>query len=226
VAIVTRTPRGKQTVSRVTDELSAAQVIGPRSAFDLRAVTQLIGAVLLGLFLIAFLLAFLPWLVGKAATSAVEGLMRQLGFAQFRADNVVDWLLVFGIGLAAVCFFVIVAVAIAGLANFLAARVTFRRFRGAAVRASQKMQVDDREPTAPREVTGRASRPYEQRTLEELQSEASRRGIRGRSKMKKAELIQALRGRSGPGTLSVRPGTRETDGSGSRRSAGSRRRGS
>jgi hypothetical protein len=71
--------------------------------------------------------------------------------------------------------------------------VSFRRFRGAAVRASQQMQVDDREPTAPFEATGRAARPYEQRTLEELHAEAQRRGIQGRSKMKKAELIQALR---------------------------------
>jgi hypothetical protein len=185
----------KQAVERVTDELSAAHVIGPRSAFDLKAVTQLVGATLLGFFLIAFMLAFLPWLVGKAATSAVEGLMRQLGFAQFRADNVVDWLLVFGIGLAAVCFFMIVAVVIAGLANFLSARVTFRRFRGAAVRASRRMQVDDREPTAPPEATGRDARPFEQRTLEELHAEAQRRGVAGRSKMKKAELIEALRRR-------------------------------
>jgi Rho termination factor, N-terminal domain len=186
----------KQAVERVTDELSSAHVIGPRSAFDLKAVTQLIGAILLGLFLIAFMLAFLPWLVGKAMTSAVEGLMRQLGFAQFRADNVVDWLLAFGIGLAAVAFFVMVAVVLAGLANFLSARVSFRRFRGAAVRASQRMQVDDREPTAPVGANGRASLPYEQRTLEELHAEAQRRGIPGRSKMRKAELIKVLRRRT------------------------------
>jgi hypothetical protein len=185
----------KQAVGRVTDELSSARVIGPRSAFDLRAVTQLVGAVLLGIFLIAFLLAFIPWLVGKAMTSAVEGLMRQLGFAQFRADNVVDWLLAFGIGLAAVAFFVVVAVVIAGLANFLSARVTFRRFRSAAVRANRQLQVDEREPTAPPQATGRAARPYEQRTLEELHAEAQRRGIPGRSKMKKAELVRALRRR-------------------------------
>lgn len=195
VAIETRTQRGKQAVGRVTDELSAAQVIGPRSAFDLRAVTQVFGALLLGLFLIAFMLAFLPWLLAKAMTSAVEGLMRQLGFAQFTADNVVDWLLVFGIGLAAVVVFLVIAVVIAGLANFLSARVSFRRFRGAAVRASQRMQVDDREPTAPLGANGRASRPYEQRTLEELHAEARRRGIPGRSKMNKTQLIRTLRRR-------------------------------
>jgi hypothetical protein len=185
----------KQAVDRVTVELSATQVIGPRSAFDLKAVAQVVGAVLLGLFLIAFMLAFVPWLLAKGMTSAVEGLMRQVGFAQFRADNVVDWLLVFAIGLAAVVVFVVVIVVIAAIANFLSARVSFRRLRGAAVRASQSMQVDDREPTAPPEATGRATRPYEQRTLEELHREAQRRGIPGRSKMKKAELIQALRGR-------------------------------
>jgi hypothetical protein len=205
----------KQAVGRVTDELSAAQVIGPRSAFDLKTVAQVVGAFLLGAFLIAFMLAFLPWLLAKGMTSAVEGLMRQLGFARFSADNVVDWLLVFGIGLAAVAFFLIVALLVAAIANFLAARVTFRRFRGAAVRASQQLQVDEREPTAAADTTGRDSRPYEHRTLEELQAEAKRRGIRGRSKMKKAELIRALRGRSAAGVLSALPGTRETGGSAS-----------
>ena len=196
VAIETNNQRGKA-VERVTSELSAAQVIGPRSAFDLKAVTQVVAAVLVGIFLISFLAAFLPWLLAKAMTSAVEGLMHQVGFAQFRADNVVDWLLVFAVGLAAVAVFVVIAVVIAAIANFLSARVSFRRFRGAAVRASQQMQVDDREPTAPAGATGRASRPYEQRTLEELRAEAKRRGIPGRSKMNKTQLIQALRGRSG-----------------------------
>jgi len=195
VAIETNS-KGGSAVERVTGELSAAQVIGPRSAFDLKSVTQMVGAVLVGLFLIAFLLAFIPWLLAKAMTSAVEGLMHQVGFAQFKADNVVDWLLVFAIGLAAVVVFVIIAVVIAAIANFLSARVSFRRFRGAAMRANQSMQVDDREPTAPAGATGRATRPYEQRTLEELRAEAKRRGIPGRSKMNKAQLIQALRGRS------------------------------
>jgi hypothetical protein len=187
----------KQTAQKMTKELSAARVIGPRSAFDLRAVTQVVGAFLLGLFLVAFMLAFLPWLLAKGMTSAVEGLMRQLGFARFTANNVVDWLLVFAIGLAAVAAFLVIAVSIAGLANFLTARVSFRRFRGAAVRASQQMQVDDREPTAPLGATdGRDSRTYEQRTLEELHAEAQRRGIQGRSKMNKAQLIKALRRRT------------------------------
>ncbi|HEY3096875.1 MAG TPA: Rho termination factor N-terminal domain-containing protein [Acidimicrobiia bacterium] len=194
MAVDGNSQRGKA-VERVSDQLSASQVIGPRSAFDLKAVTQLVGAVLLGIFLIAFMLAFIPWLLAKGMTLAVEGLMRQLGFAQFTADNVVDWLLVFVIGLVAVACFVVIAVVIAAIANFLSARVSFRRFRGAAVRAGQQMQIDDREPTAPLEATGRDARPYEQRTLEELHAEAQRRGIQGRSKMNKAELIQALRRR-------------------------------
>jgi len=116
VAIETNNQRGKA-VERVTSELSAAQVIGPRSAFDLKAVTQVVAAVLVGIFLISFMAAFLPWLLAKAMTSAVEGLMHQVGFAQFRADNVVDWLLVFAVGLAAVAVFVVIAVVIAAIAN-------------------------------------------------------------------------------------------------------------
>jgi hypothetical protein len=192
--VAIETPR--QAVQNVTEELGAARVIGPRSAFDLRAVAQVLGATLLGAFLVAFMLAFLPWLLAKGMTSAVEGLMRQLGFARFSANNVVDWLLVFAIGLAAVAVFLVMAVAIVAIANFLSARVSFRRFRGTAVRASQQMQVDDREPTAPTDATGRATVPFEQRTLGELRVEAQRRDIPGRSGMNKAELIKALRGRT------------------------------
>jgi hypothetical protein len=191
VAIERQTSRGRQAVERLTE----THVIGPRSAFDLKLVAQVVGALLFGTFLIAFMLAFVPWLLAKGMTSAVEGLMRQVGFSRFSADNVVDWLLVFGIGTAAVAFFLLVAVMIAGIANFLSARVSFRRFRGAAVRASRRLQVDDREPTAPLAANGRASRPFEQRTLEELHAEAQRRSIPGRSKMNKAQLIKALRRR-------------------------------
>lgn len=185
----------KQAVGRVSDQLSAAQVIGPRSAFDLRSLAQVVGAIVVGIFLVAFMLAFIPWLLAKGMTSAVEGLMRQVGFTKFSVDNVVDWLVVLGIGLSACAVLIVIFVSIAAIANFLTARVSFRRFRGAAVRAGRQMQLDDREPTAPIEANGRAARPYEQRTLEELHHEAQRRGIPGRSKMRKAELIDALRGR-------------------------------
>jgi len=140
--------RGKQTIDRVTDELVATSIIGPRSAFDLRSVAQVSAAILVGLFLIAFMLAFLPWLLSGAATAAVENLMRQVGFSKFTAQNVGDWVLVFLIGLVAIAFFVVVATALAAVANFLAGRVSFRRFRSAVVRANAEMAFDHAERIA------------------------------------------------------------------------------
>jgi hypothetical protein len=186
--------RGKQTIDRVTDELVATSIIGPRSAFDLRSVAQVSAAILVGLFLIAFMLAFLPWLLSGAATAAVENLMRQVGFSKFTAQNVGDWVLVFLIGLVAIAFFVVVATALAAVANFLAGRVSFRRFRSAAVRANAEMAFDHTEPTASLEGgSARSNRPYEDRSLEELRAEAQRRGIPGRSRMNKTQLVRALR---------------------------------
>jgi hypothetical protein len=182
-------------MDRLQQELVASSVIGPRSAFDLRSVVQMVAAILLGLFLLGFLFAFLPWLLAGAMQSAVEGLMHRVGFSKFSADNIGDWILVFFIGLLAIIFFVIVITAIAAVANFLSARVSFRRFRSAAIQANTRIQLDDREPTAPINAGARASRPYEQRSVSELQAEARRRGIPGRSQMNKAQLIAALRNR-------------------------------
>jgi len=180
-------------MDRVHRELVASSVIGPRSAFDLRSVAQVVAAILLGVFLIGFLLAFLPWLLAGAMTAAVEGLMRRIGFSKFTADGVGDWVIVFLVGLVAITFFVVVVIALAGVANFLSARVTFRRFRGAAVRANSELGFDNREPTAHIDASARSSRPYEERPVTELQLEARRRGIPGRSQMNKAQLIAALR---------------------------------
>ena len=195
MAIERQQQRTKQVMDRLQRELVSSSVIGPRSAFDMRAVAQVSAAVLVGIFLVAFLLAFLPWLLAGAMTAAVENLMRQVGFSKFTASNVGDWVLVFLVGLAAIAFFVVVVIALAGVANFLSARVTFRRFRSAAMRANTQMQFDNREPTAPIDASARASRPYEQRSVGELQAEARRRGIPGRSQMNKAQLIAALRNR-------------------------------
>jgi len=186
-------PRTKQSMGRITKGLVSSSVIGARSAFDLESISQVVGAVLLGLFLITFMLAFLPWLLAGAMTAAVENVMRQVGFSKFTIDGVGDWIIVFVVGLLAVAFFVIVVTAIAGIANFLSARVTFRRFRNAAVRANSELGFDNREPTAHIDASARSSRSYEERPVSELQLEARRRRIPGRSQMNKAQLVDALR---------------------------------
>jgi Rho termination factor, N-terminal domain len=195
VAIERRAPRGRQLGNRLTQELVVSSVIDDRSAFDLAALALVVGSVLLGVFLIAFLVAFLPWLVAGALTAAVEGLMRRVGFSDFTANGIDDWLLVFLIGLVAIVFFVIVIVAIAAVANFLSARVSFRRFRGAAVRTNPQLSYDNRGPTAPLNSGSRARTRYEERTVAELHAIARQRDIPGRSQMNKAQLIRALRRR-------------------------------
>lgn len=44
--------------------------------------------------------------------------------------------------------------------------------------------------------TGNPNRPLEERTVDELQNRARERGIKGRSSMKKAQLVEAIRDRS------------------------------
>jgi Rho termination factor, N-terminal domain len=195
VAIERRTPRGRQVTNRLAQELVVSSVIGDRSAFDLAALALVVGSVLLGVFLIAFLVAFLPWLVAGALTAAVEGLMRRVGFSQFKASGIDDWLLVFLIGLVAIVFFVIVIVVIAAVANFLSARVTFRRFQGGAVRTNARLPYDNRGPAASLNSGSGAHRRYEERTVAELHAIARQRDIPGRSQMNKAQLIRALRRR-------------------------------
>lgn len=64
-----------------------------------------------------------------------------------------------------------------------------------AARTVNKQRRDEgRTPNRTTQGTGNPNRSYDDRTVEELRNLASERGIRGRSRMKKAELIEALRG--------------------------------
>lgn len=193
MAIERRQPRSKQAMDGITRKRVTTSVIGPNSAFDLRGLAVLTGAILGGVFLILFLVAFLPWLLAGALTAAVEGIMRRIGFSTFAVDGVGDWVLVLGVGLLVVAFLVIVLTFIAGIANFLS-RLTFGRDRERAVPARSRVSYEERANGA---VDGalRETRRYEQRTVEELYAEARHRDVPGRSQMNKAQLIRALRRR-------------------------------
>ncbi len=147
-------------------ELIRPSVVDERSAFDLQALAFLVAAVLGGVFVILFLLAFLPWLLAGALTAAVESLMRQLGFSKFTVDGIGDWVLVF---------------------------VASRRDRGPAAPARSQVPAGNRGANGAGEGPLRETVPYEERTVDELYAEARYRDIPGRSQMKKAELIRALR---------------------------------
>jgi hypothetical protein len=194
VAIERRQPRSKQAMDGIKRKRVTASVIGPHSAFNLRSLAFLIGAILGGVFLILFLLAFLPWLLAGALTAAVEGIMRRIGFSTFAVDGVGDWVLVLVVGLLVVAFLVIVLTFIAGIANFLS-RLTIGRDRGRAVPARSRVSYDDRSVNGAIDGAMRETRRYEQRTVEELYAEARHRDVPGRSQMNKAQLIRALRRR-------------------------------
>ena len=187
-------PRGKQTMDRIARQRFTSSVIGPRSSFDLQALAFLVAAVLGGVFLILFLLVFLPWLLSGALTAAVVNVMRQVGFSKFTIDGLGDWVTVFFVGLVAVAFLVAAVTAIAGIANFLSARLTVNRDRAAAVPARSQVAYDDRNANGAGDGAIRETLRYEQYTVDELYAEARYRGIPGRSQMNKAELVRALRG--------------------------------
>jgi hypothetical protein len=187
-------PRGKHTMDRITRQRVTSSVIGPYRAFDVQALAFLVAGILCGVFVILFLLAFLPWLMAGALTAAVENLMRQVGFSKFTVDSIGDWVTVFAVGLLAVAILVAAITAIAGVANFLSARVTSRRDPGATVPARSRVAYD-RTSNGAADGALHETRRYEQRTVDELYAEARRRDIPGRSQMNKAQLIRALRRR-------------------------------
>jgi hypothetical protein len=181
-------------MDRITPrELVRPSIVDERSAFDLQAVAFLVAAVLTGVFVILFLLAFLPWLLSGALTAAVESLMRQVGFAKFTVDSIGDWVLVFVVGAVSVAILVAAVTAVAGVANLLAYHVTPKRDRGSGVPARSQLPSRERGANGAAESPLRETRTYEERTVDDLYAEARYRDIPGRSQMNKAQLIRALR---------------------------------
>ncbi len=182
-------------MDRITPrELVRPSIVDERSAFDLQALAFLVAAVLTGVFVILFLLAFLPWLLSGALTAAVESLMRQVGFAKFTVDSIGDWVLVFVVGALSVAILVAAVTAIAGVANLLSYHLTSRRDRGPAVPARSHVAVR----RSGRQRRGRGSPPRDPavRGVERSTSSTPKRdtaSIPGRSRMNKAQLIRALR---------------------------------
>ena len=90
--------------------------------FDLRSAAAVLGAAVGVVFLVFFLFAFLPWLLANGMTAAVEGMMHQVGFGDFEANTLGDWILVLFIGAVFTAFIVAIAVTILMLYNVLSQR--------------------------------------------------------------------------------------------------------
>jgi hypothetical protein len=155
--------------------------------FDVRSAATVMSAFIGGLFLVFFLAAFLPWLLSKGMTAAVEGLMNRVGFGTFHANTIWSWLLVLAMFALFTAFIVVIATAILALYNLL------------SLRTGMGMRVE----TRARELVagGRAlvAGPDDDDgidgSFDELYAEAQRRNIKGRSTMSKDELRKALRRR-------------------------------
>jgi hypothetical protein len=152
--------------------------------FDVRSAATVMSAFIGGLFLVFFLAAFLPWLLSKGMTAAVEGLMNRIGFGTFHANTIWSWLLVLAMFALFTAFIVAIATGILALYNLLSERTGVgMRVEGGARelvaggRAALVGPDDD-------EIDG---------SFDELYAEAQRRNLKGRSTMSKGELQKALR---------------------------------
>ena len=155
--------------------------------FDVRSAATVVGAFIGVLFLLFFLAAFIPWLLARGMTAAVEGLMQQVGFGDFDIETLGDWILVLFVGAVFTAFIVMMVVSILALYNVISQRT------GMGMRVNPELPVAPAPPALTGAVTAReVEGAGDGRTFDELYTEAQRRGIRGRSSMSKAELVAAL----------------------------------
>ena len=154
--------------------------------FDVVSAATIMTAFIGGLFLVFFLAAFLPWLLSKGMTAAVEGVMDQIGFGSFHATTIWSWLLVLAMFAVFTIFIVAIATAILATYNLLSERTGMGMRPDARTPELVPAQPRRRALVAPRRPAPAGA------AFEELYTEAQRRGIRGRSTMSKDELRAAL----------------------------------
>src|SRR5574341_1917602 len=155
-------------------------------AHDVLSMIEIAGAVLLCLFLVLFVAALIPWLLAGAVTAGVESLMRQVGFDDFDASTLVDWILVLIVGLLLTLAMTVIVAAITFCMSFLARRAGVPL----VPRALRRTMLGRGGPRAALPPGNPSSDEPDSR--EELYAEAQRLDIPGRSKMSKAELRRAV----------------------------------
>lgn len=154
--------------------------------FDIISAAIVIGAAIGVLFLLFFLASFLPWLLSRGMTAAVEGLMDRIGFGDFSADTIWDWFLVLLVFAVFTLILVGIAIGILALYNQISKRTGF----GLPVRSTELEAGDG---TKRRAIAEPVADDLDDATFDELYAEAQEAGIQGRSHMSKGELRAALR---------------------------------
>jgi len=158
--------------------------------FDVVSAAVVIGAAIGVLFLLFFLASFLPWLLSRGMTAAVEGLMDRIGFGDFTADTIWDWFLVLMVFAVFTATLVAVATGILALYNQISKRTGF----GLPVRPDTPAVESPKRAAIAEPVA--ADDDLDDATFDELYAEAQERGIKGRSHMSKGQLRAALRRRT------------------------------
>ncbi len=168
--------------------------------FDVNSAFVVLASLFGGLFLVFFLASFLPWLLSEGMTAAVEGMMHQVGFEDFTANTLWDWLLVLLIGAVFVAVLVSVVLGLLTLYNLFSDRTGVGLLvQPPALDAPARRAVE----------SGKSSSA--DATFDGLYAEAKRRKIPGRSVMSKAELaaaVQAARAKRTPTTTRGRRSAR------------------
>jgi hypothetical protein len=155
--------------------------------FDIVSAAVVIGAAIGVLFLLFFLASFLPWLLSRGMTAAVEGLMDRIGFGDFSADTIWDWFLVLLVFAVFTLILVGIAIGILALYNQISKRTGF----GLPVRSGGELEAG--ETTKRAAIAEPVDDDLDDATFDELYAEAQSAGIKGRSHMSKGELRAAVR---------------------------------
>lgn len=153
----------------------------PRSVEPQTVAARVASGAVLG-YLAFVIVGLTVWIAAQLFTAAAEALVHLVGFSGWSIGTIWDWLIVLVVG----------ALLIAVLtAAFVAAAMVFR----VAADRRQTDQLADRVRAlgyrAARIPTSKRPRP-DDHTRAELYTEARQRGVRGASRMTKAQLARAL----------------------------------
>jgi hypothetical protein len=176
---------------------------------DIRSTAEVTALLFGGLLLVVFMALLLPWLLAEATTEAVEGLMQRIGFRNFNADTLGDWVLVLvvitGFTAMLVGFVVVEVAAYNRLVQHTGWALPMPRRRRELVTAPTDAQVRPPRalpPTPARRAASKKAAPrqapsrFALMTFDQLYAAAQRQRIPGRSSMSKAELRRALERRT------------------------------